>query len=67
MNFSGGNRNSTQGHYGVRNINIILFLYENIYSNFNQTDENTGSENHHIVLHDKFECVKERLHENIAL
>ena len=29
---------------------MILFLHDNIYTNFNHTKENTGSENHHISI-----------------
>ena len=47
MNFSGGNRSSTEENYSVKNINMILFLRDNIYINLNHGKENTGSENHH--------------------
>ena len=58
MSFSGGNRNSSYGNYSLKIINMTLFLNDNIYTNFNHTKENTGSENHHIVLNDKFEYLK---------
>ena len=49
------NGSSTQENYSMKNINMILFLHDNIYTDFNHTKEKTGSENHHIVSNDPFE------------
>ena len=61
-NFSGGNRNSSQENYSIKNINMILFPHQNNYTNFNYTKENTGSENPHIVLCDKFQYLEKFTH-----
>ena len=52
--FFGDDRNSTQENYSVENINIVLFLHDNICTNFNHIKENIGFENRHVVINDKF-------------